>query len=171
MAICKKPQTLCMYERNLAHMLLAPDKVSNALVTVLYHSIRYSTIYRLGDSEFLKTCVYVFSAGTEPGPTQNLPLILGVAVGLVVLLVVTVLMIIIVQSVVLVRHRKPTTAKEEPFYDYVTPSQLPAQNERIQLKENEAYEKKLSVTSQPQVSTSLQPNIAYGVVQTNLAKI
>ena len=38
---------------------------------------------------------------------------------------------------------------------------------RMKVKENEAYKKVISVTSQPQVSTSLQPNIAYGVIQTH----
>ena len=139
-----------------------PLKLSIAALLYCTHSI-WIFYYRVSSLS-----VHVFSAGTEPRPTQNLPLILGVSAGLVGLLVVTVLMIIIVQSVVLVRRHKPTTAKEEPFYDYVTPLQLPVQNERVQLKENEAYEK---ITSQPRVSTSLQPNIAYGVVQTNLTKI
>ena len=99
------------------------------------------------------------------GSAQNsLPFIIGIAAGLVGLLII---MIIIVLSVVLVRKRKPAAVTKQPFYDYVTPPQPPTQHERIQLKENEAYGKVLSDTSRHQESTPLQPNIAYGFIQTH----
>ena len=107
-------------------------------------------------------------SGPTQNPPNNLPLIVGLVAGLVGLLVITLLMIIIVLSAVLVRQRKPAAITKQPFYDYVTPPQPPAQHESIQLKENEAYGKVLSDTSQPQVSIpSLQPNVAYGVIQTH----
>ena len=102
------------------------------------------------------------------GPTQNtLPLIIGLVVGLVGLLIISVLMVIIVVGlVVIVRQRKSSTFTEQPFYDDVIPQPLSTQSDGIELKENEAYGNVLSDTSQTWVST-LQPNIAYGVVQTH----
>ena len=98
------------------------------------------------------------------GPTQNpSTLIIGIVAGLVGLLVITLLMIIIVLSLALVGRCKPAAVTKQ---NYVIPPQPPTQLEKIQLKENEAYENVLSDTSQPQVSIPpLQPNIAYGVVQ------
>ena len=99
--------------------------------------------------------------------TYYLALIVGVVGGLVGLLVITALMVVIVLSVVLVRQHKSATSTEQPFYDYVTPEKPPTLPERIQLKENEAYGNISPDTSQRQVKTPpLQPNIAYGVIQT-----
>ena len=102
-----------------------------------------------------------------PDPTQNpsnLPFIVGLVVGFVGVLVLTVVMIIVVLRVVLVRQCKPATSTEQPSYDYVVP---PQPHERIQLKENEAYGKFLSDTSQPQVFIPpLESDLAYAVVKT-----
>ena len=76
-------------------------------------------------------------------------------------------MVVIVLSVVLVRRHKSATSTEQPFYDYVTPEKPPIPPERIQLKENEAYGNISTDTSHCQLKTPpLQPNIAYGVIQT-----
>ena len=105
-----------------------------------------------------------------PDSTSVSSLIVRLVVGLVGLLVitVTVLVIIIVLSVVLVKWCKSATFAKESFYDYVAPPQPPTLPERVQLRENEAYGTVSSDTSPPQVSTTLlQPNIAYGVINTH----
>ena len=95
---------------------------SNSIIIVQCH-VRLTMI---GHTCILLT--YTISPVTDPVPsssvvndmsdsTHNLPLIIGLVVGLVGLLIVSVLIVIIVLRVVLVRQCKCSAFTEEPFYD------------------------------------------------------
>ena len=80
--------------------------------------------------------------------------------------VVTVLLLLLVIIVLILVHKRRARLtekeKEDPFYDYVLSTHMPAiplSGDSVQLKENTAYNTTETVTS-PHV----QPNIAYGTV-------
>ena len=77
---------------------------------------------------------------------------------------VTVLLLtVVIIILILVHKRRVRPTENDPFSDYVLPPHMPAihvplSGNRVQLKENTAYNTTEVVTS-PQV----QPNIAYGI--------
>ena len=101
------------------------------------------------------------STPKSPIPTSSSPaptyLIAGLIAGLVVGIA---FMTFIALFVLFMRRRKSSTSTEQPFHDYVAPSQQPTLPERIKLEKNGAYGTHPHLTSS---SSSLQYNAAYGV--------
>ena len=93
------------------------------------------------------------SISNSPAPTSlNAGLIAGLVVGIAGTLTCIALL------VVFMRWCKSSTSTEQPFYDYVAPSQPPTQSEKIEVKENNAYGAHPQLTSS---TSSLQSNAAY----------
>ena len=75
--------------------------------------------------------------------------------------IVIMIVFIIVLCLMLRKKLKPSMTVQQPFYDYVEPSQPPTlPDRRIMLKENDAYETNIQTPT-----TLLQSNIAYSVAQ------
>ena len=123
-------------------------------------------------------CSLYIEGTSSPGPSSQIPLIVGLTVGVVLISSVMVAVIVIFVSI---KRRKTSIHNVEQVYDYVTDPQPPTLPERFNVKDNEAYGNLHQVhnvaygvvppASQSEVtvdgslsSVSLQPNKAYGVV-------